>query len=178
MNTLLVNFNDIENYTSASANIDVNKINPHIYNSQILYLEPMLGTKLYEKIIDLVNTNNITGTTYSNYKTLLDVYITPSVVFHAIELYIPLNAFKIADGGVFQYTPTNAQPSEYNDIDRIANKYKTIGSKYDDKLYKFLQENKILFVEYTEDGLIHKTETTQKIGWYIGTNNAKSKIRI
>ena len=36
---LLINYDDIFHYTSNSGNIDVAKINPHIQNAQILYLE-------------------------------------------------------------------------------------------------------------------------------------------
>ena len=176
--TLLINFDDVLHYTALSGNIDVAKINPHIYNAQILYLEPLLGSSLYEKIISLVNTGDITGSTYSAYKILLDVYITPSVAFHTVELYIPLNAFQVADGGVYQYQATNSNTTPLVDIDRISNKYKIIGSKYDSKLDLFLKKNKNDYQEYIfNDGLINKTETTQRTGWYLGINNSGSKIR-
>ena len=176
---LLINFDDVLHYTALSGNIDVAKINPHIYNSQILYLEPILGSDLYEKMISLVDTNDINSSGYTEYKTLLDTYITPSLAFHTVELYIPLNAFQVADGGVYQMQATNAQTSILSDIERIATKYKVIGSKYDLKLDAFLKKNAVTYPEYQYNaGLVHKTEVTQKSGWYLGVNKIGSKIRI
>lgn len=178
-NVILISLDDILHYTSVSGSIDEYKINPHIYNAQILYLEPILGSDLYEKLIKLIQTGDITGETYSNYKTLLDNYITPSLVFHAMELYIPFNSFIVADGGTFQFQPTNANPSTQNEIDKLSNKYRTIGDKYDSKMIAYLCKNSTLFLEYRNNtGLVDKTETTNRAsGWYLGTNNIVNKIR-
>lgn len=176
---LLTNKDDILFYTQTSAAIDEYKLNVHSYNAQVLYLEPILGTDLYEKMLDLVDTGNISASTYSDYNTLLNNYITPSVVFHAMELFIPLNAFQIADAGVSQYTPSNAQFSAIDEIDKLAIKYKIIGNKYDSKLQAYLCKNANLFPEYQNNtGLIDKTESVAKCNWYLGVNNSQSKIRI
>lgn len=175
--TLLTNLDDILHMTSISGSIDEYKVNPHILNAQILYLEPILGSDLYEKIIDLVQTGAISGET--NYKLLLDDYIIPSLVFHSMELYIPFNSYIISDGGTFQFQPSNANPNPQSEIDRLSNRYRTIGAKYDDKLVKYLCKNSNMFPEYCNNtGLVDKTETTNRAtGWYLGTNNIQSKIR-
>jgi hypothetical protein len=177
-NVILITLEDILHYTSVSGSIDEYKVNPHIYNSQILYLEPILGSSLYERIITLVETDSISGET--NYKTLLDSYITPSLVFHTMELFVPMNSFLISEGGTFQFQPTNANPTSQSEIDRLSNKYRTIADKYDSKLVAYLCKNSSLFPEYTTNtGLVDKAETTNRSsGWYLGLNNIKSNIRI
>lgn len=178
-NVLLISFDDILHYTSISGSIDEYKVNPHIFNAQILYLEPLLGSDLYNKLINLVETDAISGET--NYKTLLDSYITPSLVFHSLELFVPINSFVIADGGTFQFAPTNANPNSLNEIERLAQKYRLMADKYDQKLLSYLCKNSSLFSEYTNNtGLVDKTETTttRAGGWYLGINNIESKIRI
>ena len=170
---LLINTDDILFYTNASPNVDSYKINPHILNAQILYIEPILGTDLYDKLLDLVDTNDITETEYADYSTLLSNYIAPSLVFHTMELYLPLNAFQIADGGVSQFNPSNASYSPLDEIDKISKKYQIIGTKYDSKLNKYLCENSDLFPEYTSnEGLIKKTKSTMRSsGWNLNTSN-------
>ena len=179
---LLINLDDILHYTQISGVLDVYKLNPHILNSQILYLEPILGSTLYDKMLNLVSTGDINLSGYTNYSTLLNHYITPSVCFHTIELAIPLNSFIIADGGSFQASfPTGAaQPITLDIIDKLTNKYRIIGQKYDDKLAMYLNKHKDIYPEYVynSNGLIKRTENTNRIGVYLGDNHSKSKIRI
>lgn len=166
--TLLTNLDDILHMTSISGSIDEYKVNPHILNAQILYIEPILGSDLYDKLINLVETGAISGET--NYKLLLDDYIIPSLVFHTLELYIPFNSYIIADGGTFQFTPSNANPNPQSEIDRLSNRYRIIGAKYDQKLVAYLCKNSTLFPEFTNNtGLVDKTETTNRgCSWYLG----------
>jgi hypothetical protein len=173
---LFIEFEDILHNVTISGNLDEYKILPHVYNSQILYLEPILGSELYKKFEDIKDI--ITGETYIDYYYLLVEYIIPSVCNHTMELFIPFNSFDINNGGTYQHNASNATYSPFDDIDRIVNKYRAIGTKYDDKLVKYLCENSTLFTEYTSNtGLIDKTETTIKTGWFLGLGNSGSKIR-
>jgi len=172
-NVLLINLDDILHYTSVSGSIDELKILPHVLNAQILYIEPILGSSLYEKMLTLVDS----GTTSGDYLTLLNNYITPSLVFHTMELYIPLNAFQIADGGVYQFNANNASTSPIDEIEKIANKYRVIGAKYDQKLSDYLCKYSNLYQEYTNNiGLVEKTEVTPRTNWYLG-NKYKNNIK-
>lgn len=169
---LFINMDDILSYTTISGNIDIYKLNPHIYNAQILYIEPILGSDLYDKIDELIDTNEIiSNTSYSAYTNLVTNYITPSLVFHTMELFIPINSFDISDGGTTQHTPTNAQYSVIDDINNITRKYKIIGDKYDQKLVDYLCKNKNLFPEYiSNQGLVKQSETsTPRSGWWLGS---------
>lgn len=165
--TLLINLDDILHYTSVSGSIDELKVLPHVLNSQVLYLEPILGSSLYEKLLSLVDDGSITGET--NYNILYHNYIIPSLVFHTMELFIPLNSFQIADGGVYQYTANNANISQIDEIEKVSNKYRIIGAKYDQKLADYLCKNGHLFPEYINNtGLVGKSEVAPRTSWYLG----------
>ena len=165
--TLLINLDDILHYTSSSGSIDELKVLPQILNAQILYLEPILGTSLYEKLLSMVDDGSITGTT--NYNILYQDYIVPSLVFKTMELYIPFNAFQIADAGVYQYTANNANVSPIDVIEKLSNKYRAVGAKYDQKLSDYLCKNGSLFPEYTNNtGLVKKSEVAPRTSWYLG----------
>lgn len=165
--TLLINLDDILHYTSVSGSIDELKVLPHILNSQVLYLEPILGSDLYEKILSMVDDGSISGTT--NYNILYNNYIIPCLVFHTLELFIPLNSFQIADAGVFQYTANNANISAIDEIEKISNKYRVIGAKYDQKLSDYLCKNGASFPEYINNtGLVGKKEVAPRTSWYLG----------
>ena len=177
--TLLINLDDILHYTTISGNVDEALVNPHILNAQVLYIEPILGSKLFDKIVDLYDSKDLYTTGYTEYNTLLSKYITPSLVMHTMEIYIPLNAFQMTDGGVYRLQPNNANYSPIEDVEKTASRYRIMASKYDAKLFSYLTKYVELYPEYqNEDGLIKKTEITQKSGIYLGTNNINSKIRI
>ena len=54
-------------------NLDANYLNPAIHTAQEIYLQQIIGTKLLEKIKDMIANNSLTD----DYKLLLDDYITP-----------------------------------------------------------------------------------------------------
>lgn len=174
MTTLLIKLEDIQHYTTIQGSVDTKNVNPHINNAQILYIEPILGSDLFEKIQNLISGNTIKNNI--DYYKLWDEYIKPALVFHTMQLFIPLQSFVLADGGTFQYETTNSQTSTIEYIEKLTAKYKVIGSKYDDKLVKYLCDNSQLFSEYhNNQGLIKKTETTPSIDWYLG--HQESRIR-
>lgn len=172
---LLINTDDILFYTNASPNIDSYKVNPHILNAQLMYLEGILGSDLYDKLLDLVDTNEIEDVANVNYKTLLTDYIAPYLVMRTMELYVPLNAFQIADGGAYQHSATNAITSRLEEIDKISKKYQIIGQGHESRLTKYLCKYSDLFVEYTSnDGLVKKTPSTMRAsGWNLNKSNVK-----
>lgn len=178
--TLLTNMDDILHYATVNGSIDEYKINPVILSAQILYIEPILGSDLYEKIINLIETDNINSSGSTNYKILLDNYIIPSLVFHVMELFVPLNSFQIDAAGVMQFSASNADASSASDIDRQASRYRIIGAKFDSKLTKYLEKNSNLYIEYTNNqGLVDKTENTNRAaGWYLGLNNMRTGNRM
>lgn len=176
--SVLINFDDIKSYTSVSGSIDIYKVNPHILNAQILYLEPTLGSELYDRVIDLFESGDINLNNYAKYKTLLYDYITPSLVFHTMELFIPFNSFQLNDGGTFQHNANNSTTSTQSDIEKTSSRYKIIGIKYDSKMIKYLELNKNDFPEFIENnGLIKKNKSTFNMGINLSMKNVKNHIR-
>jgi hypothetical protein len=169
MTTLLIKLDDIQHYTTIQGSVDSKNVNPHINNAQILFIEPILGTNLFNNIQNMISGNTIKDN--FNYYKLWDEFIKPALVFHTMQLLIPLSAFVIADGGTFQYETTNSQTSTIEYIEKLVAKYKVIGSKYDDKLQNYLIENSELFPEYiNNNGLVKITEKVPGIDWYLGAS--------
>lgn len=169
MTTLLIKLDDIQHYTTINGSVDSKNVNPHINNAQILYIEPILGSNLFNVIQNMISGNTIKDN--YNYYKLWDEFIKPSLVFHTMQLLIPLTAFVIADGGTFQYENTNSQTSTIEYIEKLVAKYKIIGSKYDDKLRDYLCANGSLYSEYINNqGLVKKTEVTPVTDWYLGSS--------
>ena len=66
---LLVRRQDILKLTPINGNVDTDKITPFIKSAQDIHIQDILGTKLFEKLIDGVQNSNLTA----DYNTLLIV---------------------------------------------------------------------------------------------------------
>ena len=92
-NVLFISEQKLKENTPISDNVQTSELRYCIQTTQSINIQETLGTKLYNKMIDLVETNDITGSTYSNYKLLLNTYIQPTTI--AYSYYYGLDNFLV-----------------------------------------------------------------------------------
>ena len=175
---LLINRDDIMSYTSINGNVDFDKLTPHVYNAQIMYLENSLGSALYDALITLVDNGNISSATYANYSTLLYDYVTPFLVFSSMEQFIDFHGFEIANGGIYRHQTENSVISTKEENDGLSQNYRNIANKYLKLLETYLYDNSTLFSELTaaNQEVDRTTDSTFRGGFYLGnTTNSKYK---
>lgn len=80
-NVLLIDENILKERTAIHGNIDPKLLYPEIKAAQDMYIEPILGSALYNKIINEVDAGTITGT----YKALLDDYIIDALCWYIVS---------------------------------------------------------------------------------------------
>lgn len=109
-------------------------------------LQPIIGTKLYNKLMDLVENGSITGST--DYKYLLDEYITPYLVNKVTaDIQIPLS-FKLRNQGVVQQTDANTYVPSMKDIQYVIQNYENKANFYSNRLSDYLRANRSKYTEY------------------------------
>lgn len=109
-------------------------------------LQPIIGTKLYNKLMDLVENGSITGST--DYKYLLDEYITPYLVNKVTaDIQIPLS-FKLRNQGVVQQTDANTYVPSMKDIQYVIQNYENKANFYSNRLSDYLRANRSKYPEY------------------------------
>lgn len=127
-------------------NVDGMYLLPAIEYSQDSGLQPIIGTKLYNKLMDLVENGSITGST--DYKYLLDEYITPYLINKVTaDIQIPLS-FKLRNQGVVQQTDANAYVPSMKDIQYVIQNYENKANFYSNRLSDYLKANRSKFPEY------------------------------
>lgn len=93
-----------EDYVKSNSNIDDNlwskMLVPAIREAQEMGLQPILGTSLYKKILDMVETGSVKETANSAYKNLLDVYVQPFLLYQVMVNVIPIIGTKLSNMGV------------------------------------------------------------------------------
>lgn len=157
-NTLLISVKELKsNGTLFSNNVDDGYLNSTIITCQEVYLEQVTGTALYHKLQELVY-NQITGETdgiyapgNEAYKELLEEMVKPYLKARAtVDVMYPI-AYKIRNSGVMRNSDTNLQPADMNDIKYLEKQYNTYVSEYEQRLSKYLCDNKELFPELEAD---------------------------
>ena len=156
--TLLISSAELKTAnTLISNNVDDNYLSATIVTVQEVYLEQVTGTALYHRLQELVY-NQITNTPdaindpeNSNYKELLDEFVKPYLKARCtVDVLYPV-AFKIRNMGVMRNSDTNLQPAGMDDIKYLERQYSTYVAEYEQRLSKYLCENKELFEELSAD---------------------------
>lgn len=143
MTTLLIKAEDLTKGTPLGGNIDVSKYLHVIKEVQVFVIEPILGTKLYEKIVLDYDNNSLEG----DYKTLYDDYIKPIIIYSVAAEYVIIASYNVANGGIFKHNPENGEAVSKNEVDFLAQNQRNKSDAYIQRLQKFLC--KVNLPEYT-----------------------------
>lgn len=127
-------------------NVDGMYLLPAIEFAQDSGLQPIIGTKLYNKLMDLVESGEITGAT--DYKYLLDEYVTQYLVNKVTaDIQIPLS-YKLKNQGVVQTTGENTFTPSMKDLQYVINHYQMQADFYANRLSDYLCANNKKYPEY------------------------------
>lgn len=166
---LLINKNDILKRTSLGGSIDIDKLVPHINNSQEVELLRLLGSALYNKIIELVGDNTIDDSVNVHYKTLLDEYIKPALVFYTMEYFLPFHQYQLANAGINRPTGENIETISKDEVDFLTQKYRNLADSYSKTMDKYLCDNSTLFPELgSANQQTNKQSSAYRVGIYLG----------
>ena len=95
---LLISEETLKTYSLVNDNIDGKYLLPAIQSAQDIDLETLIGKALLDKLCSLVENGGISENT--NYRVLLDDYITPYMVWQVMSnLQIGIN-YKLSNSGV------------------------------------------------------------------------------
>lgn len=124
-------------------NVDPMYISPAIKTAQEIGLEPIIGTKLYNKLCDLIEGGQVEG----EYKTLLDEYIKPYLIYKVMaEIQVPLT-YKQRNSGITKTNNENEVNTELKDANYMADYYDKKANFYAIRMSDFLNYSNI--PEYT-----------------------------
>lgn len=127
-------------------NVDGMYLLPAIEYAQDAGLQPIIGTKLYNKLMDLVADGTISGAT--EYKLLLDEYVTPYLINKVTaDIQLPLS-FKLRNQGVLQQTGENTYVPSIKDIQYLIQHYQNQADFYANRMSDYLRANRLTYPEY------------------------------
>ena len=146
---LLITRTDLVKLTALGGNVDTDKFIQFIKIAQDIHIQNYLGTRLFQKIKDLIANGDIDLLPFLKYKNLLIDYIKPMHIHWAMVDYIPFAAYTIANKGVYKHSSENAENVDKVEVDYLVNKERDIAQNYTQRFIDFMSFNSNQFPEYT-----------------------------
>ena len=143
---LLISEKTLKENSVINNNVDGMYVLPAIEYAMDAGLQPIIGTKLYNRLMDMVEDGTIENN--DDYKYLLDEYITPFLLNKVTaEIQIPL-AFKLRNQGVVQQTGENTYVPSLKDMQYVTQNYENKANFYSNRLSDYLKANRKKYPEY------------------------------
>lgn len=176
MTTLFITEDKLKSFTGIDQNVDPEILYPFVIQSQDLYVQSTLGTKLYNALKTYVN-DYVTAQTPipQAYKTLLDDYVANMVVYYTYYLALPHIKYKTTNKGLMSGTSEVGETISLEEVQFLMNKVNSTAQFYNERLRDFLvayQEDYPEYQSYTnKDGMAPKRGTSYYTGLAMpGTN--------
>ncbi len=150
-NVLLLSDEILKDRTTIHTNIDPKLLYPEIKVCQDMYIHPILGTALYNKIITDINAS---GTTTGAYKILLDDYIIDALMYYVLAESNTSISYQYWNKGVVRKIGDNTELPTMSELVDISNHYRNRAEWYGERLTKYLKQNatESVLSEYLQPG--------------------------
>ena len=166
MKVLLLSEQRLKEDSLINNNVDSMYIFPAIQTAQEIGLQPLLGTKLYNKLLEVVENGGD-----EQYFDLLDSYVIPYLEMKVMaDIQIPL-AYKIRNAGLVQNTSENTTLPTLQETQYIVEYYENKASFYANRMSDFLIANSNSYPEYNSCDSIadmHSNRMSYNTGIYLG----------
>ncbi len=162
---LFVTRKDIVRFTAMNGNVDVDRYLQFCKISQDPQLQPLLGTKLFQKIQNEIKA----GTLATPYKELLEDKIKDVVLFYTMTEYLPWGNIQVSNKGIFKFTQENGQVVDKSEVDDLVETARSTAEFYAQRLIDHLCQNSTLYPEYKQNSNDDISPTTQNYwgGWVL-----------
>lgn len=167
-NILLISEVTLKKYTLINDNIDGVYLLPAIQMAQDVDLDNVIGTKLCNKLKELVRTGDIVKEGFANYKILLDDYVTPYLAWDVMSTVQIGIDYKLTNSGVVRNDDERKSHLEYKNAASLQNQYQKYANAFLTKLKNYLSANSNKYPEYRQCENYRHAEDGQLCSIYLG----------
>ena len=116
MKALFITTDDLRRKSIIGGAVDADKFIQFIEVAQDIHIQNYLGTKLYDKISSLIVNDTIDDAGNADYKTLLNDYLTPMLIWFAQSDYYMFASYQVSNGGVFRHRSESSETPSMQEI--------------------------------------------------------------
>ena len=146
---LFINRTDLVRNSIIDGNVDTDKYIQFIKLAQEIHIQNYLGTKMYNALTAAIP--DIDNPANARWKTLLDEYVVPMLIWFSQVDYIPFASYQIKNGGMFKHRSENAETVSKEEVDYLVEKARTNAEWYARRFIDFMSFNQTTYPEYTNN---------------------------
>lgn len=144
---LFISRNDIIKTTPLQGAIDADKLLPFIKTAQPKYIENLLGTVLYNKLQnDVESQTPFTG----YYETLMVDYVKPTLIWYSCVEYLPFSGVQFKSEGAVKHKSEQSEAVSKSEIDYLIQKAQDNAEWYATRMQDYLIANSNNIPEFLE----------------------------
>lgn len=143
-NILFITEQTFKERTGASNAIDGKQIFPMIKVASDIYIQPSLGSTLYNRLLTGIEADNLNN----NEKGLINNYLTDALIWYTMSLLPMTMGYQLFSKGFLQKTSEESNTPSRGDLELLEQKYKSMAEFYNTRMIRYLQQNFSLFFEY------------------------------
>lgn len=166
-NILLISDTMIKERTAIHGNIDPKLIYPDIKVAQDMYIMPLLGTALYNKLLVIISDGTIiSNALLINYKNLIDKYLIDALMYYTLSELPTTISYQFWNKGVVRKQGQDTDLPSMSELIDLSNKYKNRAEFYAQRLRLYVVQNagspNGWFTEYLNPGSTIDTVTPEQ----------------
>ena len=138
----------LKDSTAINLNVDPQILLPYVLQAQRIYIEPKLGTTLYEKLESLITAGTIGNVGNEAYKTLVDEFIGDCLPSWAFHMCIPYLRFKTENGNIYSKTSETGNSLSTEEAQHLREEVRNNAEYFTERMIKYITNNISLFPEY------------------------------
>ena len=146
---LFINRTDLVRNSILDGNVDTDKFIQFIKIAQEIHVQNYMGTKMYNALTAAIP--DIDSNANARWKTVLNDYIVPMLIWFAQVDYLPFAAYQVRNGGVFKHRSENADTVSKTEVDFLVEKARTNADWYSRRFIDFMAFNQTTYPEYTNN---------------------------
>jgi hypothetical protein len=166
---LFITTNDLRRKSLVGGSVDADKFIQFIEVSQDIHIQNYLGTSLYDKISTLITGGTIDDAANADYKTLLNDYITPMLIWFAQSDYYMFASYQVSNGGVYKHRSESSETLSMEEIHYLVENSKSKAQFYTRRFLDYIIDNSSSYPEYndsSQDGM-YPDKSDNFNGWVL-----------
>ena len=141
----------LKDSTAINLNVDVDLLLPYVRQAQKLYVEAKLGTKLTQKLKDLITAGTLGNVGNEAYKSLVDDYIGDMLPNWAFYHAVPFLRFKIENGNIYSKTSETGTALSTDEAQHLREEVRNTAEYYTERMIDYVRNNISSFPEYNQN---------------------------